>query len=100
MRVDISAVSTSEIVQYPKGTITELLLDTGYIGEASTNSNYTHTPSTNNGQGTDFVWGSGNQYLELKQIVNGGYGFSTGDIFWVNKNDALPTSTYLTPMKV
>ena len=100
MHVDISTVSTSEIVQYPKGTITELLLDTGYIGEASTNRNYTHTPSTNNGQGTDFVWGSGSQYLELKQIVNGGYGFSTGDIFWVNKNDALPTSTYLTPMKV
>lgn len=100
MRVDISAVSTSEIVQYPKGTITGLLLDTNYIGEVGTNTNYTHTPSTGNGQGTDFVWGSGSQYIELKQIVNGGYGFSTGDIFWVNKNDALPTSTYLTPMKV
>ena len=101
MRVDISAVSTSEIVQYPKGTITGLLLDTSYIGEVSSNTNYTHTPSTNNGQGTDFVWGSGNQYIELKEIVNGGYGFSTGDIFWVNKNDALPTkSTYFTPMKV
>jgi hypothetical protein len=101
MRVDISAVSTSEIVQYPKGTITELSLTPSFKGEVSTNSSYTHTPSTNNGQNTDFVWGSGNQFIELKEIVDGGVGFSIGDTFWVNKNDALPTSsTYFTPFQV
>jgi len=101
MRVNITGVSTSEITEYPKGIITSINLDTGYIGEVSTNTNYTHTPSTNNGQGTDFVWGSGSQYIELKQIVDGGHGFSVGDTFWVNKNDALPTkSTYFTPFQV
>jgi len=101
MRVDISAVSTSEIVDYPKGEITGLTLNSSYKGEVSTNTNYTHTPSTNNGQNTDFIWGSGNQYIELKQIVDGGVGFSVGDTFWIHKNDALPTkSTYFTPFQV
>jgi len=100
MRVNISAVSTSEIIEYPEGVITALTLNPNYIGEVSTNTNYTHTPSTNNGQGTDFVWGSGSQYIELKQIVDGGHGFSVGDTFWINKNDALPTSTYFTPFQV
>ena len=100
MRVDISAVSTSEIVQYPKGVITGLTLNPSYKGEVSTNTNYSHTPSTNNGQNTDFIWGSGNQYIELKQIVDGGVGFSVGDTFWINKNDALPTSSYFTPFQV
>jgi len=101
MRVDISAVSTSEIVDYPKGEITGLTLNSSYKGEVSTNTNYTHTPSTNNGQNTDFIWGSGNQYIELKQIVDGGVGFSVGDTFWINKNDALPTSsTFFTPFQV
>lgn len=101
MRVNITGVSTSEITEYPKGIITGVDLDTAYIGEVSTNTNYTHSPSTNNGQLTDFIWGSGNQYLELKEIVNGGVGYNSGDIFWVNKNDALPTSsTYLVPFKV
>ena len=99
MRVDITGVSTSEITEYPKGTITGLSLDTGYIGEVSTNTNYIHS-AVNNGQLTQFIWGSGNQYLELKEIVNGGVGYNSGDVFWVNKSDALPTSTYLTPMKV
>jgi len=50
---------------------------------------------------TDFVWGSGSQYIELKQIVNGGVGYSVGDVFYVHKNDALPTKTsYFTPFKV
>ena len=101
MRVNISAVSTSEIIEYPEGVITALTLNPNYIGEVSTNTNYTHTPSTNNGQGTDFVWGSGNQYIELKEIVNGGVGYSVGDVIWINKNDALPTSSsYYTPFQV
>ena len=101
MRVNITGVSTSEITQYPKGIITSINLNPSYIGEVSTNTNYTHTPSTNNGQNTDFIWGSGSQYIELKQIVNGGVGFAVGDIFYVNKNDALPTSsTYFTPFQV
>jgi len=101
MRVNITGVSTSEITQYPKGIITSINLNPNYIGEVSTNTNYTHTPSTNNGQLTDFVFGSGNQYIELKQIVNGGVGYSIGDVFYVNKNDALPTkTTYFTPFQV
>ena len=101
MRVNITGVSTSEITQYPKGVISGLTLNQNYIGEVSTNTNYTHSPSTQNGQNTDFIWGSGSQYLELKQIVNGGVGFAVNDVFWVNKNDALPTSsTYFTPLQV
>lgn len=101
MRVNITGVSTSEITEYPKGIITSINLNPSYIGEVSTNTNYTHTPSTNNGQLTDFIWGSGSQYIELKQIVNGGVGFSVGNTFWVNKNDSLPTSsTYFTPFQV
>lgn len=101
MRVDISAVSTSEIVDYPKGEITGLTLNSSYKGEVSTNSSYTHSPSTQNGQNTDFIWGSGNQFIELKEIVDGGVGFAVNDVFWVNKNDALPTkSTYFTPFQV
>ena len=101
MRVNITGVSTSEITEYPKGVITALTLNPSYIGEVSTNTNYTHSPSTNNGQLTDFIWGSGSQYIELKQIVNGGVGFSVGNTFWVHKNDALPTkTTYFTPFQV
>jgi len=100
MRVNITGVSTSEITQYPKGVISGLTLNPSYIGEVSTNTNYTHSPSTQNGQLTDFIWGSGSQYIELKQIVNGGVGFSIGDSFWVNKNDALPTKNYYTPFQV
>lgn len=100
MRVNITGVSTSEITQYPKGIITSINLNPNYIGEVSTNTNYTHSPSTQNGQNTDFIWGSGSQYLELKQIVNGGVGYSIGDIFYVNKIDALPTSSYFTPFQV
>ena len=101
MRVNITGVSTSEITEYPKGIITSINLNPSYKGEVSTNTNYTHTPSTQNGQLTDFIWGSGSQYIELKQIVNGGVGFSVGDTFWVNKNDALPTSSsYFTPFQV
>lgn len=100
MRVNITDVSTSEITEYPKGIITSIDLDTNYIGEVSTNINYTHSV-VNNGQLTQFIWGSGSQYIELKQIVDGGVGFGIGDIFYVNKNDALPTSsTYLVPFKV
>ena len=100
MKINITGVSTSEITEYPKGIITSINLNPSYIGEVSTNTNYIHTPSTNNGQLTDFVWGSGSQYLELKQIVNGGVGYSIGDIFYVNKIDALPTSSYFTPFQV
>ena len=101
MRVNITGVSTSEIIEYPKGVISGLTLNPSYKGEVSTNSSYTHSPSTQNGQNTDFVWGSGRPYLELKQIVDGGVGFSVGDTFYVNKNDALPTSsTYFTPFQV
>ena len=100
MRVNITDVSTSEITQYPKGIITALDLDAGYSGEVGSNTNYTHS-SVNNGQLTQFIWGSGSSAIELKQIVNGGVGFSNGDIFFVNKNDSLPTSsTYLVPFKV
>ena len=101
MRVNITGVSTSEIIEYPKGEITAITLDQNYIGEASSSANYTHSPSTENGQNTDFIWGSGSQYIELKEIVDGGVGFAVNDVFWVNKGDALPTSsTYLTPFKV
>lgn len=101
MRVNITGVSTSEIIEYPKGVISGLTLNPSYKGEVSTNSSYTHSPSTQNGQNTDFVWGSGRPYLELKQIVDGGVGFSVGDTFWVHKNDALPTkTTYFTPFQV
>lgn len=101
MRVNITDVSTSEIIEYPKGVISGLTLNPNYKGEVSINTNYTHSPSTQNGQNTDFIWGSGSQYLELKEIVDGGVGFSVGDTFWVNKNDALPTSSfYFTPFQV
>lgn len=101
MRINITGISTSEITEYPKGIITSINLNPNYIGEVSTNTNYTHTPSTNNGQLTDFIWGSGNQYIELKEIVNGGVGYSIGDVFYVNKNDALPTkTTYFTPFQI
>ena len=100
MRVDITGVSTSEITEYPKGIITGVTLNPNYIGEVSTNTNYIHS-AVNNGQLTQFIWGSGNQYLELKEIVNGGVGYNSGDIFYVNKSDALPTSsTYFTPFQV
>ena len=108
MRINITGISTSEIVEYPKGTISGVIVDATYSGEAGSTTNFTHTPSTENGQNTDFVWGVGasipNQVspIELKQIVDGGYGFAVGDVFWVNKNDALPTTAtgFFTPFKV
>lgn len=105
MRVNITGVSTNEMLSYPKGIITGVTLNSSYIGEVGTNYNFTHS-TVQNGQGTEFIWGTQPQIsgqtsaIELKEIVNGGYGFSVGDIFWVNKNDALNTSSYLVPFKV
>ena len=105
MRVNITGVSTAEMLQYPKGTITGVTLNSSYNGEVGTNYNFTHS-TVQNGQGTQFQWGtkafiSGQSgAIELKEIVNGGYGFQVGDVFWVNKQDALSSSTHLVPFKV
>lgn len=100
MRVNFTDVSTSEIIEYPKGEITAITLDPNYYGEVGTDTNYTHS-SVENGQNTEFVWGTNSSTIELKQLVDGGVGFAVNDVFWVNKNDAMPTrTTFLVPFKV
>lgn len=101
MRVNINDVVTSTIVDFPKGVILTLSLDGNYSGLEGGQINYTHSTTTDNGQNSQFIWGSNSSAIELKEIVNGGNGFVVGDIFWVSKNDALFTSTtYFSPFKV
>ena len=101
MRVNINDVVTSTIVDFPKGVILTLSLDGNYSGLEGGQANYTHSTITDNGQNSQFIWGSNSSAIELKNVVNGGNGFVVGDIFWVSKNDALFTSTtYFSPFKV
>lgn len=106
MRIDINRLRTSEMKEpgdFKEGFLT-IQLDSGYIGEAF-GSALNH-PSVSTGQGSFLTLGrsgGSGSVVQLVSIDSGGYGYQVGDIFWVPKEDALPSfipPQFYVPLKI
>ena len=106
MRIDINRLRTSEMKEpgdFKEGFLT-IQLDPGYIGEAF-GSALNH-PSVSTGQGSFLTLGrsgGSGSVVQLVSIDSGGYGFEAGDIFYVPKEDALPSfipPQFYVPLKI
>ena len=104
MRIDINRLRTSEIKEPGdfKEEFLTLQLDSNYVGEAFGGA--LDHPSVSTGQGSFLTLGrDGSGSVRLVSIDSGGYGFQAGDIFWVPKEDALPSflpPQFYVPIKI